>query len=53
MSDYKDYAVTVKYEGEIYISALDKEEALEMAKATMLEETNFTMEKWLTYEVEE
>ena len=53
MSDYKDYEVRVSYEGGIYISALNEEEAIEIAKDIMLEETNPDMAKYLTYEVEE
>lgn len=53
MSDYKDYEVRVNYNGGIYISALNKEEAIEMAKDIMLEETNPDMAKYLNYEVEE
>lgn len=53
MSDYKDYEVRVNYEGGIYISALNEEEAIEMAKNIMLEETNPDMAKYLIYNVEE
>lgn len=53
MSDYKDYEVRVNYNGGIYISALNEEEAIETAKNIMLEETNPDMAKYLTYEVEE
>ncbi len=53
MSDYKDYEVRVNYEGGIYISALNQEEAIEIAKGIMLEETNPDMAKYLTYNVEE
>ena len=53
MSDYKDYEVRVNYEGGIYISALNREEAIEIAKEIMLEETNPDMAKYMTYEVEE
>lgn len=52
MSDYKDYEVRVNYEGGIYISALNEQEAVEIAKEIMLEETNPDMAKYLTYEVE-
>jgi exosome complex RNA-binding protein Rrp4 len=53
VSDYKDYEVRVNYNGGIYISALNEEEAIETAKNIMLEETNPDMAKYLTYEVEE
>jgi hypothetical protein len=53
MSDYKDYEVRVSYEGGIYISALNEEEAIETAKNIMLEETNPDMAKYLQYKVEE
>ena len=53
MSDYKDYEVRVSYDGGIYISALDEEEAIETAKNIMLEETNPDMAKYLIYQVEE
>jgi hypothetical protein len=53
VSDYKDYEVRVNYEGGIYISALNEEEAIEMAKNIMLEETNPDMANYLTYEVEQ
>jgi hypothetical protein len=53
MGDYKDYEVRVNYEGGIYISALNEEEAIETAKAIMLEETNPDMAKFLQYQVEE
>jgi hypothetical protein len=52
MSDYKDYEVRVNYESGIYISALNEQEAVEIAKEIMLEETNPDMAKYLTYEVE-
>ncbi len=53
MSDYKDYEVRVNYEGGIYISALNQEEAIAIAKDIMLEETNPDMAKYLTYSAEE
>jgi len=53
MSDYKDYEVRVNYEGGIYISARDEEEAIVIAKEIMLEETNPDMAKYMTYNVEE
>jgi len=53
MSDYKDYEVRVNYEGGIYISARNEEEAITIAKDIMLEETNPDMAKYLTYNVEE
>ena len=53
MSDYKDYEVRVSYDGGIYISARNREEAIEIAKNIMLEETNPDMAKYLTYEVEQ
>lgn len=53
MSDYKDYEVRVNYEGGIYISALNEEEAIAIAKDIMLEETNPDMAKYLTYSAEE
>lgn len=53
MSDYKDYEVRVNYNGGIYISALNEEEAIETAKNIMLEETNPDMAKYLTYEAEQ
>lgn len=53
MSDYKDYEVRVSYDGGIYISARNREEAIEIAKNIMLEETNPDMAKYLTYDVEE
>lgn len=53
VSDYKDYEVRVSYDGGIYVSALNQEEAIEIAKDIMLEETNPDMAKYLTYEVEE
>jgi len=53
VSDYKDYEVRVNYNGGIYISALNEEEAIETAKNIMLEETNPDMAKYLTYEVEQ
>jgi hypothetical protein len=53
MSDYKDYEIRVAYEGGIYISALNEEEAIETAKNIMLEETNPDMAKYLTYKVEQ
>jgi hypothetical protein len=53
MSDYKDYEVRVSYDGGIYVSALNQEEAIEIAKGIMLEETNPDMAKYLTYNVEE
>ena len=37
MSDYKDYEVRVSYDGGIYISARNREEAIEIAKNIMLE----------------
>jgi len=53
VSDYKDYEVRVNYEGGIYISALNEEEAIATAKDIMLEETNPDMAKYMTYEIEE
>jgi hypothetical protein len=53
VSDYKDYEVRVNYEGGIYISALNEEEAISIAKDIMLEETNPDMAKYLEYKVEE
>ena len=53
MSDYKDYEVRVSYDGGIYISARNREEAIEIAKNIMLEETNPDMAKYLNYDVEE
>jgi hypothetical protein len=53
VSDYKDYEVRVAYEGGIYISALNEEEAISIAKDIMLEETNSDMAKYLEYKVEE
>ena len=53
MSDYKDYEVRVSYDGGIYISARNEEEAIAIAKDIMLEETNPDMAKYLTYNVEE
>jgi hypothetical protein len=53
VSDYKDYEVRVNYEGGIYISALNEEEAIKIAKDIMLEETNTDMAKHLIYNVEE
>jgi hypothetical protein len=53
VSDYKDYEVRVVYEGGIYISALNEEEAISIAKDIMLEETNPDMAKYLEYKVEE
>jgi hypothetical protein len=53
MSDYKDYEVRVNYEGGIYISARNEEEAVSIAKNIMLEETNPDMAKYLEYKVEE
>ena len=53
VSDYKDYEVRVNYEGGIYISALNEEEAIKIAKDIMLEETNPDMAKHLIYNVEE
>jgi hypothetical protein len=53
VSDYKDYEVRVSYDGGIYVSALNQEEAIEIAKNIMLEETNPDMAKYLTYVVEE
>ena len=53
MSDYKDYAVTVTYDGGIGISAIDEEEAEKIAREIMLEETNSEMAKYLVYKVEE
>ena len=53
MSDYKDYEVRVSYDGGIYISACNREEAIEIAKNIMLEETNPDMAKYLNYDVEE
>ena len=53
MSDYKDYEVRVSYDGGIYISALNEEEAIETAKNIRLEETNPDMAKYLIYQVEE
>ena len=53
MSDYKDYEVRVSYDGGIYISARNREEAIEIAENIMLEETNPDMAKYLTYEIEE
>ena len=53
VSDYKDYEVRVNYDGGIYISARNKEEAIAIAKDIMLEETNSDMAKYMTYNVEE
>jgi hypothetical protein len=53
VSDYKDYEVRVSYDGGIYISARNREEAIEIAKNIMLEETNPDMAKYLNYDVEE
>ena len=53
MSDYKYYEVRVSYDGGIYISARNREEAIEIAKNIMLEETNPDMAKYLNYDVEE
>lgn len=53
MSDYKDYEVRVNYEGGIYISARNEEEAISIAQNIMLEETNADMAKYLEYKVEE
>jgi hypothetical protein len=53
MSDYKDYEVRVNYEGGIYISARNEEEAIKIFKEIMLEETNPDMAKYLIYKVEE
>ena len=53
MSDYKDYEVRVSYDGGIYISARNREEAIEIAKDIMLEETNPDMAKYLNYDAQE
>jgi hypothetical protein len=53
VSDYKDYEIRVNYEGGIYISARNEEEAIAIAKDIMLEETNPDMAKYLNYDVEE
>jgi hypothetical protein len=53
VSDYKDYEVRVSYDGGIYISARNEEEAIVIAKDIMLEETNPDMAKYLNYDVEE
>ena len=53
MSDYKDYEERVNYEGGIYISARNEEEAISIAQNIMLEETNPDMAKYLEYKVEE
>ena len=53
MSDYKDYEVRVNYEGGIYISACNEEEAIAIAKDIMLEETNPDMAKYMIYNAEE
>jgi len=52
MSDYKDYRVSVTYDGGISISAIDEAEAEQIARDIMLEETNPDMAKYLTYTVE-
>ena len=52
MSDYKDYRVSVAYDGGISISAIDEADAEEIARAIMLEETNPEMAKYLTYTIE-
>ncbi len=53
MSDYKDYEVRVSYDGGIYISARNREEAIKIAKDIMLEETNPDMAKYLNYDAQE
>lgn len=53
MSDYKDYEVRVSYDGGIYISARNREEAVKIAKDIMLEETNPDMAKYLNYDAQE
>ena len=53
VSDYKDYEVRVNYEGGIYISARNEEEAIAIAKDIMLEETNPDMAKYMIYNAEE
>ena len=52
MSDYKDYRVTVSYDGGIAISAIDEADAEQIAREIMLEETNPDMAKYFTYAVE-
>ena len=53
MSDYKDYEVRVSYEGGIYISARNEEEAIKLSKEIMFKETSSNMAKYLIYKVEE
>ena len=53
MSDYKDYEVRVSYEGGIYISARNEEEAIKLSKEIMFKETSSDMAKYLIYKVEE
>ncbi len=53
MSDYKDYEVRVNYDGGICISAINEEEAIQIAKDIMLEETNPDMAKYMIYEARE
>ena len=52
MSDYKDYEVRVSYEGGIYISARNEEEAIKLSKEIMFKETSSDMAKYLIYKVE-
>ena len=53
MGDYKDYVVSVNYDGGIGISALDEVDAERIAREIMLEETNPDMAKYLVYTVKE
>ena len=53
MSDYKDYEVRVSYEGGIYISARNEEEAIKLSKEIMFKETSSDMAKYLIYKVED
>ena len=38
MSDYRDYEIRVAYDGGIYVSAIDEEEALKLAREIIGEE---------------
>ena len=49
MSDYRDYEIRVAYDGGIYVSAIDEEEALKIAREIIGEEMGQDIAESMTY----
>ena len=49
MSDYRDYEIRLTYDGGIYVSAIDEEEALKLAREIIGEEMGQDIAESMTY----